>query len=320
MVSLENPEFPAFYFIHEHFERFTSLVHKRYQPWWFFLPILLVGLFPWVSFLPQAIWASFKKGEKDLFQFLIIWIVSIFVFFSCSNSKLIPYILPIFPPIALLLGFYIAPRWHQQKNTLGFVYGIQAFRLVCFILLIGVPIALTFQEDIERTQTLYVCVGIVLFGLMSAIIGTGYFVERGRVRATLVTLTAAVLGIFLTLNTAWPLVDGRSIKSLALKIKEHKKLGDLIISYERYYQDLPVYLNQKVMVVGWSGELSFGMQQQDTSAWMLSHVQFWQYWNSTRPVYVILRLPLYQSLKNKGLFLRERVLDKTSSDILLCNF
>src|SRR5438309_244288 len=47
LVSLANPEFFRFFFIHEHFERFLTREHDRYQPLWFFLPVLLGGMLPW---------------------------------------------------------------------------------------------------------------------------------------------------------------------------------------------------------------------------------------------------------------------------------
>ena len=55
LVGRANPEFFHFYFIHEHFERYLTKVHGRYQPFWYFIPIVLLGLFPWSAFLVQAI-------------------------------------------------------------------------------------------------------------------------------------------------------------------------------------------------------------------------------------------------------------------------
>ena len=45
-MSLRNPDFPGFFFIHEHFARFLTTVHQRVEPWWFFLPWLLLGVLP----------------------------------------------------------------------------------------------------------------------------------------------------------------------------------------------------------------------------------------------------------------------------------
>src|SRR5438876_3291524 len=48
IVSLENHEFFDFFFIHEHFTRFLTSEHRREGPWWYFLPILAVGILPWL--------------------------------------------------------------------------------------------------------------------------------------------------------------------------------------------------------------------------------------------------------------------------------
>jgi 4-amino-4-deoxy-L-arabinose transferase-like glycosyltransferase len=53
-VSIANPEFPHYFFIHEHFERFLTKTHGRYQPAWYFIPILLVGMIPWLGSLLQS--------------------------------------------------------------------------------------------------------------------------------------------------------------------------------------------------------------------------------------------------------------------------
>ena len=55
MVSLANHEFARFFFIHEHFERFLTKDHGRYQPWWYFLPLLALGAVPWTLALPGAL-------------------------------------------------------------------------------------------------------------------------------------------------------------------------------------------------------------------------------------------------------------------------
>jgi 4-amino-4-deoxy-L-arabinose transferase-like glycosyltransferase len=63
LVGLKNPEFWWFYFVHEHFLRFTTTIHGRYQPFWFFIPVFLLGFFPWISYLVQAI----KSRTTDSF-------------------------------------------------------------------------------------------------------------------------------------------------------------------------------------------------------------------------------------------------------------
>lgn len=55
LVSLKNPEFPHFFFIHEHFQRFLTQKHHRIGPWYYFIPLLAIGLMPWLGLLPKSI-------------------------------------------------------------------------------------------------------------------------------------------------------------------------------------------------------------------------------------------------------------------------
>ena len=118
-VSMANPEFAHFFFIHEHFERFLTKVHGRYQPAWYFIPILVVGMVPWLTSFVPALVSSAAESEGKSFQaarFLLVWVVLVFVFFSISSSKLASYILPLFPAIASLLGVHLAKK--AEASTL----------------------------------------------------------------------------------------------------------------------------------------------------------------------------------------------------------
>ena len=107
LVSMKNPEFARFFFIHEHFERFLTKVHHRYQPFWFFFAILFAIMLPWSWFIPAALrdaWQNRKKEQGETVTWLAIWALFIFAFFTKSNSKLVAYILPVVPPLAVLIA------------------------------------------------------------------------------------------------------------------------------------------------------------------------------------------------------------------------
>jgi len=124
-VSIVNPEFFRFFFIHEHFERFLTQVHRRDEPAWYFIPVLLAGVLPWILSLFPALWRAWKRSPDVAFQpkrFLLLWCALVFVFFSASGSKLASYILPIFPALALLIGSTIAssgPRFALAQATVA---------------------------------------------------------------------------------------------------------------------------------------------------------------------------------------------------------
>ncbi len=112
LVSLANPEFARFFFIHEHFQRFLTQSHRRVEPAWYFVPVLAVGFLPWVFALPSAIAQAWRseagaRGPQPL-RLLLAYSAFVVVFFSASGSKLPAYILPAFPPLALAIGRYLA--------------------------------------------------------------------------------------------------------------------------------------------------------------------------------------------------------------------
>jgi 4-amino-4-deoxy-L-arabinose transferase-like glycosyltransferase len=110
LVQKANKDFLCFFFIQEHFLRYTTTLHSRDHTILFYVPFVILGTLPWSAFLLKALREGVKKGTP-LFkaaekQFLLIWILFIFIifFFSFSSSKMIPYIAPIFLPIAIFFG------------------------------------------------------------------------------------------------------------------------------------------------------------------------------------------------------------------------
>ena len=104
-VSIQNPEFAHFFFIHEHFERFTADAHRRTAPFYFFLPLVVAGFLPWMPQFFQSAWQTLKQyrfGQFSASWMLWAWFVIILLFFSVSRSKLPGYIMPVFPALAIL--------------------------------------------------------------------------------------------------------------------------------------------------------------------------------------------------------------------------
>ena len=83
--------------------RFTSTIHRHPGPPWYYLPVLLAGLFPWTGLLvPGLAQARPRRDRRDLF--VLSWLALPLVFFSAAGSKLPGYVLPCLPPLALLGG------------------------------------------------------------------------------------------------------------------------------------------------------------------------------------------------------------------------
>lgn len=109
LVWIENGHnFFMTFWVNHHLARFVTDLHHHRQPIWFYVPVLLVGLFPWSCFLGSAVvrtWRERRELRKPRNQgvlFLWIWACIPLIFFSLSSSKLPGYILPAVPPLVLL--------------------------------------------------------------------------------------------------------------------------------------------------------------------------------------------------------------------------
>ena len=95
--------------------RFTSAEHDVSNVWTYFVPVLILGFFPWVTLLPQTVWLAWKEAqyERRTLRFLLLWAAFIFIFFTIAKTKLVSYILPMFPPLAMLVGWRLSRLWVQ---------------------------------------------------------------------------------------------------------------------------------------------------------------------------------------------------------------
>jgi 4-amino-4-deoxy-L-arabinose transferase-like glycosyltransferase len=326
LVSVTNPEFPNFYFIHEHLLRFTTRINQRYEPMWFFLPVLLVGWLPWVAFLGQALrfnlpssWAARQEHSETLF--LNLWAGLVFVFFSLSDSKLWPYILPMFPPVALLLGRYFAHAWsnNRLRGLRTGYWAVLGMGIALAAILSGEPRpGVGFAQALEHDEVLgfYRYAGAVIAaagGIVSFLLG------MARFRLAFISLILSSVAFLTVLGQGLPLMDSEnSSKTLALRLKPLLGPDTEVMSYHHYYEDLPVYLERRVTVVDYKGELEFGAEHENVTGWMIDEETFWQRWQSPATVYMLTRRSAYDQLAadHRGRFI---LLGEVGKNVLLTN-
>jgi 4-amino-4-deoxy-L-arabinose transferase-like glycosyltransferase len=98
--------------IKHHLTRYTGVISSHAGPLWFYLPVALVGFFPWSGFLPRALWqtgtlARRREAREPADRLRVTcacWAVGVFVFFSLAGTKLPSYLFPAFPALALLVA------------------------------------------------------------------------------------------------------------------------------------------------------------------------------------------------------------------------
>ena len=319
LVQRSNPDFLWFFFVREHFLRFTTKIHHHYEPFWFFLPIVIGGMLPWLAFARRAVRAAWDAREEYLPAedrlFLFCWALFVLLFFSFSRSKLATYAAPIFPPLAVLFGCALE-RWVDRED--GTVrcrspLGIGA------ILAAGILVVPTFTRyAIEPARWVPLAalpaVLILLWG------GMPLFIRRlGAERV--VYLSFLLLALFLTsLNrpAAAYLGKYKTVKGLSAVLSASLREGDVVAQYETYRQGVPFYTKRRCILVNETGELEFGASRAaDREKYFIDERAFAALWNSDARVFCVFHRSRLPFIREK--FPGHRLLYRSDEGILIVN-
>nr|WP_321467738.1 phospholipid carrier-dependent glycosyltransferase [uncultured Desulfobulbus sp.] len=138
-IHLREPDFWSYFFWNEHIRRFNGSDAQHKESIWFFLMAAPVLVFPWTFLIPAAgkgIRQRFRErgGEASLLKFSLCWMLVPFFLFSLSHGKLLTYILPCFPPFAILMGLGLVQLLQKNGQSKLFRGGI-AINSLLFLLL-----------------------------------------------------------------------------------------------------------------------------------------------------------------------------------------
>lgn len=304
LVQRANPEFLHYFFVTQQVTRFLSTASFNNPiPFWFYLPIVLIGFIPWAGLLIPAFSYHFQRifNARHSHQtelFLLIWVFSVFIFFSIPHSKVITYILPIFPALALLTGNYLSSAW-DSAQVRGMKTGIACMILMSmlFALFLFVTDQYTFI-DIPSAfiPALEIIASIFVLHAILLII---FFRQKSCLNLFLTTI---ICNIFVLSTLLWNvhILNQYSAKPLVNLLKNVIQPDDEVINYFKFYQDIPLYLEKRITLVAqwnspkvpyhdnWIRELWYGMPFQNTSDWLIEENTFWQKWKSNKRVFVFL--------------------------------
>ncbi|MBJ9938595.1 glycosyltransferase family 39 protein [Burkholderia multivorans] len=265
LVQQRNPEFFNFFFIVQQFRRYLTPEQNRPGPFYYFVPVLLVGFLPWLSVAWQSVRHALRMPRQpngfSPMLVLLIWSAFIFLFFSASHSKLISYVLPVAPALALIIGAYLpllgADRF--RRHLLGY--------LVFFVAAAFGIIFLAYQGDARTPNALYRAFQIWLYvGLGIAAVLTlvaAWLNRRVGVTAALAAFGAAWL-MFGTIGGTGHDEFGRYSSGALLAPAVRAELAKLppdtpFYSIEMLDHTFPFYVGHTTIMVHRQDELAFGI-------------------------------------------------------------
>ncbi len=251
--DMKGRGFLWYYFIYEHFLRFTDAgTAHRGQPWWFFFVTLPLGMLPWLAFLPQALCHALKGGlqkmrQKPEFLYCILWTLIPLLFFSASASKLIPYILPSMPPLALLIAYFLSDAWGDpQKYHLNRGVGVLGWLATAGAF--AVPVALWVRYDRTELEALpwyLLLMSLVIIGGLVIL----YFWKRNKPKGGIVTVIVGMSFLLAAFSPLGTYVQRENTIEIGQWLAPQLEKNDLVFVYD-YGQlhDFPLHLKRYVGV------------------------------------------------------------------------
>ena len=173
-AEIRNPGYLRYFLWEENFIRFLTPHFGRTERSYYFLEVLAAGFLPWTCLLPYLIKAQWKRPIIQPILFLFLWTALPFLFFSFSHTKLSHYILPIYPPLAILAGEAVARSLRNLSETKRWPLWFPSVNL--FLLLVMLAVAIFRPEILPQPlqgamrEDLHDSPGVFIFGAILGII------------------------------------------------------------------------------------------------------------------------------------------------------
>jgi 4-amino-4-deoxy-L-arabinose transferase-like glycosyltransferase len=302
LVSRANPEFAQFFFIHEHVERFLTETHNRGGEWWYFVPWFALGMMPWIVVWAVTLTPSWRDAEAfangfSWKRFCLVYSAFIFVFFSVSGSKLPSYILPMFPALALVLGFELTRlpartlMWIASPLAIGGLAALAAY-------------AVTWDEAVPRLandqtpEAIFRAFGPWVFAAVAVYTAGGivaFFLFRQGSRAGKTLGVAALsLASLVGMQVAFVGHDAFAVVRSAapiLRDAERANGGPLdprypVFQVASYDQTLPFYLGRPTPLVEFRDEMALGLDAEPQKGYNLP--RWFEAWFNAPQAYALM--------------------------------
>jgi len=239
--------FISTFFINHNLARFVTDIHHHSQPFYYYLPVLLVLIFPWSGWLLLLVSKSPMEGLRRWRQwnpcmiFLVCWFLIPVCFFSLSDSKLAGYILPSFPPLALILGIRIS-RWIEGSAEPARLRAGMGLHLI-FSAAMAIAALIYFQKEYGGSWG----VGLLLsFAILTPAIAAFAFRANCK-RAFRATAIQGLIILIAVAQFAFPVLGAyHSTREIAHQALKLRRTGEPIATYRFFHHSLYYYTGYQI--------------------------------------------------------------------------
>jgi 4-amino-4-deoxy-L-arabinose transferase-like glycosyltransferase len=257
------------YFVSEHFLRYTTGVYERTQPAWYLAVVLFVGLLPWSGLIPSAVRLPFRAApglRRDAALFLSCWAGFVLAFFSLSGSKLIPYVLPAAPPLALLVGLTLVDAEEAPGRTLRFGRWLLTISLLLVAIVFAVFLWFGSGRSAEWLGGVSVYDGAVVVTAVIALLATAAAVlaaPRASLSRVIASTVIAAVGLIPCCVIAGGVIADRASARAIVRYINLQGADAELIAFRCYPRTATFYLHRTIAVVDHDGEFAYGKATMD---------------------------------------------------------
>jgi 4-amino-4-deoxy-L-arabinose transferase len=277
MVHFKAPDFWHFFVFNEHIKRFLSSEAQHHESFWYYIYLFPAAALPWAFLFPGAILGVKKTGIKtSITRFAICWFFFPFLFFSVSKGKILTYILPCFPPFAMLMSIGLKKYFETGGKKWFFVavWFLAVLAVIAAVALIGIQI-IGFKGFKPYDQTWKWGLGV--FGFMAFAFLLISAVRTSNSKTKLMLVACAPLVLLLGSNFIMPdlTLEHKAPGTFLLKNVDKIQADTVLVSDEDpmgavcwFYKRDDVYLLEG------GGEVSYGLNYEDAKYRSLNLKQF----------------------------------------------
>ena len=307
-MILKVPGYFDFYFVGEHLRRVFQSSYSHGEPFWFYAPALAVGLLPWSMLVPFLVWRAVSPNPAR--GFCVVCAVVIVGAFSCASAKLIPYILPAVPPLAILIADgLISCAWPERSDSTHRALRPPDSRILAEsgpmlgILGAGVIAAAVLAPIFRTPYPLYVQPALYAIGAIlvagGAVAASAFFTRHNAAGLGAIVIAT---GLALAAGT-WARIEAEPLRSYAVLAREvaARAPDAQLICYHRYVQSLVFYTRRRVILVGTKTELGFGaaLASDEKSYFFKSDADLLQLWDAPGAKVLVLDAPDLERLRGR---------------------
>ncbi len=270
IIKIHGKDFVDYFFLDHNLNRFATTKLGHLKPFYFYFIVIFVGAFPWITYFIASLIkytrqlvknldiSELKNFKIALYQnanikiktllYCFTWFLAVFIFFSAANSKLLTYILSLFPTVALITGYLWYEYFNDNKNNKSIKYSAIGFALICLVIGIG---QIFFFNNIlpneVKTDTQFINIPSICLFLVVACLAI-FFAIKNKKLLILSSKPILMAGVaIILLFNIMPIVYNAGQKDLINYVNFVKKMpGAKLYTYSLIKPSVVFYSQKKI--------------------------------------------------------------------------